>query len=274
MYILRPPPAGGGSHRLRAVPRGQTWPRPPALCRTPGCRPMRTLQAAHGRRPVALRPVPRAGEGARLSRASQRRRQETLCREARAERVCGLWSPHRWLGPLSALRISFQLPRARASPGGALAAADYRGRVADLAGAGDLRDGGRGGRLPRLRQAAARPSRILLQRAADGAAAGMSAERAQASRSGRTCGPAPGERLRSGAIADRSTHRAARRFIVAGRWYSADSGRANTPRSSARRSRSGVPEARSTPGLIVAGRRRCQSRSTRTVRMRGKGGQL
>ena len=113
-----------------------------------------------------------------------------------------------------------------------------------------------------------------LQRAADGAAAGMSAEGAQACRSGRTCGPAPGERSRFRAVADRSTHRAAGRFIEAGRRNSAHSGRANTARSPARRSRSSVPEARSTPGLIVAGRRRCQSQSTRTVCMRGKGGQL
>ena len=39
-------------------------------------------------------------KGARLSGAKERRREETLCRKARAGRVCGLWSPHRWPGPL------------------------------------------------------------------------------------------------------------------------------------------------------------------------------
>ena len=116
-----------------------------------GCRLLRTLQAAHGRRPVALRPMPRAGEGARLSRARERCREEALRREARAGRMRGLWSPHRGRGALSALRISFQLPRARASPGGALAAADHRGRIGDGRRVGRLRDRIRGRRLHRLR---------------------------------------------------------------------------------------------------------------------------
>ena len=105
LHVLRPPPTGGQPLRLRAVPRGAARTRPPALCRTPGRRPLRALQAAHSRRSVALRPVPRAGEGARLSQAKERRREETLCREARAGRVCGLCSPHRGHSPLSALRI-------------------------------------------------------------------------------------------------------------------------------------------------------------------------
>ena len=86
MHILRPPPAGGEPLRLRAMPRGASRTRPPALWRAPRRRPLRTLHAAHGRGPVALRPLPRAGEGARLSRARERRRQETLRKTARAGR--------------------------------------------------------------------------------------------------------------------------------------------------------------------------------------------
>ena len=46
--------------------------------------------ATHGRRTVTLRPVPRAGEGARLPRAGERRQQETIFWAARKRRMCGL----------------------------------------------------------------------------------------------------------------------------------------------------------------------------------------
>ena len=59
-------------------------------------------------------------------------------------------------------------------------AADHGDRAADLAGTGDLRDGSRGRRLHRLRQAAPRPGGDLLQRPVDGIVAAMSAAPSQA----------------------------------------------------------------------------------------------
>ena len=94
MYVLRPPPAGGEPLRLRAVPRGTLRTRPPALCRAARRRPLRTLQPAHGRGSVALRPLPCAGEGARLSRAGKHRRKKNATQDdARGARVWIVESP-------------------------------------------------------------------------------------------------------------------------------------------------------------------------------------
>ena len=73
------PTAPSANHAARP---GAT--RPPALCRPQGCRPLRALHAAHARRPVPLRPMSRAGEGAHLARARECRQQEALRRAARA----------------------------------------------------------------------------------------------------------------------------------------------------------------------------------------------
>ena len=214
MHILRSAPAGRQPLRLRAVPRGKARTRPPALCRAQGCRLLRALHPAHGRRSVALRPVPRAGEGARLPRAGKRCRQEALCRPARQRHLRRLQGACRWRRPLPPLRIPFQFPRSRASSRVDVAAADRRDRTGDRRRAGSLRDRVRGRRLHRLRSPAPRPGGDTFQRPAPGSDAGMSAERPHARRRRcRTCGRAPNGLSRSRAVAGRSTHKAARRFI-------------------------------------------------------------
>ena len=90
VHVMRPPAARRQPLRLRAMPQGQARTRPPALWRSPRRRLLRTLQAANRRRPVALRPVPRAGEGTRLPRAGERRQQETICRPPRQRHLCRL----------------------------------------------------------------------------------------------------------------------------------------------------------------------------------------
>ena len=71
LHILRPPPSRRRPLRLRDMPRGTACTRSPTLCRQARRRLLRALHAAHGRGPVALRPMPRAGEGARVPRAGR-----------------------------------------------------------------------------------------------------------------------------------------------------------------------------------------------------------
>ena len=179
LYVMRPARARRWPLALRAVPECAARIRPPALRCPSRRRSLRALCPAHIRGPIPLRPVPRAGEGARFARTQEGRRQEALRNTARERGVCRLQGACPWRRPLSPLRISFQLPRARAPPRVDVAAADHRDRVADLAGAGDLRDGGRGRRLHRLRRAAHRPGGDMRQCSADGALPAMSVPASQ-----------------------------------------------------------------------------------------------
>ena len=67
----------------------------------------------HGRRPVPFGAEPRAGEGAR-SPSGEPPSAGTIRKTARERRMCRLQSAFPWRRPLSPLRMSFELPRARA----------------------------------------------------------------------------------------------------------------------------------------------------------------
>ena len=182
LHVLRPPAAIGQSLRLRALPRGKARTRPPALCCPQSLRCLCAVRAADSRWLIEVRPVRCARSAARLVRAPSCRQPQALRQAQGAGALCRLCCSNGRCRPLRELRISIQLPCARASPGGALAAADRRDRLGDGRRAGHLRDRSRGGRLHRLRPPAPRPGGDTLERAAPGAVAVMSPVSPQASR--------------------------------------------------------------------------------------------
>ena len=171
MHPVRLTPAGRGPHGLRAVPRDTARGRTGTVCRAAGGQPVRSMRGDHVRRRRALRPMRRPG--GRAPSAKERRQPQTLRRATGAGALHRLRTALAGGGKMRTLRAPVLRTLGPLLRHPHLAGPVHGHRDRDGRGARDVREPGRGRRLPRLRQVVLRSGRGARRRLAHAALHGL-----------------------------------------------------------------------------------------------------